>query len=286
MDEHLRIPGGRQRSIYYHPKNEFLSTGNSFVNHARSKLLYNELAPFYELATTRDTDRECRFIHDVIQRYRPESRSILDLGCGVGRHAGLLNREYEYIVTGVDISTKCLAQARNKYPNCTFFVDDIRHFCPKAQCDVAICMWSTFSYLSLPEDLRQFFRSVYDALLCDGLLIIDISNYQIADAETYSREVENGSHRLNIKIKKEVENGINEAIYQYEIINLSTHQVLLVTDQELSRVYSAEDVEASGKSFFISLDRYGDYDIRNGFDPNKSNRIIVVFRKRRANTCN
>ena len=55
----------------------------------------------------KDYKGEAGFIHDLIQKYSPGAKSILDLGCGTGRHDALL-AEKGYVITGVDMSEEML----------------------------------------------------------------------------------------------------------------------------------------------------------------------------------
>src|SRR2546427_7361268 len=132
------VHNGSCRDIYYESPTDFAEGGRSLVEHAKKKLLYNELAPLYDLAISRDTQREVNFLIDLIETFRPSSKSILDLGCGVGRHAGPLSNRHE--VTGIDISGKMIRVARKRYPECEFHEMDMRNITLERSFDVAIRM--------------------------------------------------------------------------------------------------------------------------------------------------
>jgi 2-polyprenyl-3-methyl-5-hydroxy-6-metoxy-1,4-benzoquinol methylase len=67
-------------------------------------------APYYrEEPFTRNTATGIEFL--VIELKLVDGESILDVGCGIGRHA-LPLAQRGYRVTGVDISQGTLAQAR------------------------------------------------------------------------------------------------------------------------------------------------------------------------------
>ena len=72
-----------------------------FFDHHAPQYLRNEF--------TANTRAEVDFILEVMQV--PPTGSLLDVGCGVGRHALELARR-GYRVTGVDISAGMLEQAR------------------------------------------------------------------------------------------------------------------------------------------------------------------------------
>jgi SAM-dependent methyltransferase len=63
-------------------------------------------------------------IRNVLQRYVPADRSVLEIGPGGGRWTvSLLERAREYV--GIDISATCVAHCKNRFgsnPHATFFV--------------------------------------------------------------------------------------------------------------------------------------------------------------------
>jgi 2-polyprenyl-3-methyl-5-hydroxy-6-metoxy-1,4-benzoquinol methylase len=59
----------------------------------------------------KDYKGEAGFIYDLIQKYSPEAKNILDFGCGTGRHDFPL-AEKGYAITGVDMSEEMIAVAR------------------------------------------------------------------------------------------------------------------------------------------------------------------------------
>jgi SAM-dependent methyltransferase len=76
------------------------------------KDFFDKIAPEYDSEVfTRNTEAEFDFIIDELKLAK--GSSILDIGCGTGRHSVELARR-GYRVTGIDISSGMLAQARSK----------------------------------------------------------------------------------------------------------------------------------------------------------------------------
>src|SRR6478609_5890219 len=74
--------------------------------------VFGNYSRYYDLLyRDKDFKGEAQYVHSLIERQRPGARSVLDLGCGTGRHASLL-AERGYDVTGVDRSPAMLAEAR------------------------------------------------------------------------------------------------------------------------------------------------------------------------------
>jgi predicted TPR repeat methyltransferase len=74
-------------------------------------------AQFYDmLYKDKDYESESNYIISLIKKYNPEANSILDLGCGTGRHAELFSNK-GFIVLGVDQSKYMLNEAMNRKNN-------------------------------------------------------------------------------------------------------------------------------------------------------------------------
>ncbi|MBN1466052.1 class I SAM-dependent methyltransferase [candidate division KSB1 bacterium] len=116
------------------------------------------------------------YIHEIVTRFRPESRRIVDLSCGTGTLC-LLLAHYGYQVTGMDSSHAMLRQAARKTASA-----QIRYVCadlcslPMAErSDVMISLYDSMNYLM---DIPLWNRSLLDIHSClndDGLFIFDVS---------------------------------------------------------------------------------------------------------------
>lgn len=90
---------------------------------------------------TTDTQREIAFLLETLQL--PQAASILDIGCGTGRHAVELAKR-GFAVTGVDLSSGMLDQARAKAQQrgveVRWIQSDARTFQLDCAFDAAICL--------------------------------------------------------------------------------------------------------------------------------------------------
>jgi hypothetical protein len=145
--------------------------------------------------------------------------------------------------------------------------------------DVAICMWTTFNYLSHGDEVRRFFDTVHRLLRDNGVLVVDTKNYANPGELAYSRETVSNCYKLSLMVNKSLRDGINEAIYDYEITDLETGGIVRMRDQELAWVYSLSDILDASKSLFELCEAFGDYSVGEKFDRSNSNRLITVLRK-------
>jgi len=145
--------------------------------------VFNLYARYYNLLyKEKDYAGEAEYVHKLIQKYQPGAKSILDLGCGTGRHDILL-AEKGYGVTGVDMSQEMLgiakAQAKTKNKteiersNLTFLQGDVRNIRLNKTFDVVISLFHVMSYQTTNEDLNAAFETASVHLKEGGIFIFD-----------------------------------------------------------------------------------------------------------------
>jgi SAM-dependent methyltransferase len=138
--------------------------------------VFNEYARYYDLLY-RDKDYACEaeYVHKLIQTHAPGARSILNLGCGSGRH----DRELEkrgYRITGVDLSEEMLTAARRAAEGSqqlAYHHGDIRTVRLDEKFDVVISLFHVMSYQTTDDDLLAALRTANEHLNPDGLFVFD-----------------------------------------------------------------------------------------------------------------
>ncbi|MDO4369269.1 MAG: class I SAM-dependent methyltransferase [bacterium] len=254
----------------------------SFTEHAKNKLLYNELSKYYMQAIVNDTNQETDFVKKV---YRDNISitpgTILDCCCGVGRHDYLLANS-DYKVTGIDISQNQIdtANKNNKTENVNYQVMDVRDInLPFKDYDMSICMWTTYNYLSLDKDFLKFIKSNYNHQKEGGILILDAKNIpRLEKRRVYKR---NDSYKnkmeLELIVNKFVINNIQNSQYFY-FINENGNKKFYM-DEEFVRFYNLDEIKELTKDYYEVINVYGDFDFSD-YDVKNSNRFIVVLRRK------
>jgi len=139
---------------------------------------YKKYADYYDiLHWDKDYDSECDFLEDIFKKYsQGPIRSILDLGCGTGRHI-LILRKRGYEVTGVDFSPKLIEIAKKKIGNkkrkINFILGDIRKINIKRKFDAVISMFGVMSYQITNQDITSIFKKANNYLNKGGFFIFD-----------------------------------------------------------------------------------------------------------------
>jgi SAM-dependent methyltransferase len=106
--------------------------------------------------------------------------SVVDLGCGRGRHAIPLSRR-GYRVTGVDLSDKMLrlaqARAAKEGISIEWVREDMREFVRPAAFDACLSLFTSFGYFC-DEENQKVLGNVARSLREEGALLLDLRNAQ------------------------------------------------------------------------------------------------------------
>lgn len=274
-DNIIIIPCNRQ--------SEILDLDKSFDDHARHKKLYHELSKYYLLSISNDTNKEKDFIDAIIKLHNFASNiDILDCCCGVGRHAYTL-WEMGYHVTGIDFSEEQISNARiiNKQTDNKFFVMDVRNITlPAYHYPVAICMWTTYNYLSKEMELLSFISGVARYQKANDLLILDSKNIPaLADKRYYMRTKTDLDRHITVTLmvwKKIINSKFQCSDYFYFIDDNGAKDAF--HDDEYVRFYSLPELEDIVKPWYTIDSIYGDFDL-SPYSESKSTRFIAVLKR-------
>ena len=253
----------------------------SFTEHAKNKLLYNELSKYYMEAIANDTDLESEFISSVFKKnIGKESGTLIDCCCGVGRHDYILGNK-GYKVTGIDISESQIANAKKIHsnPNTRYKVMDVRNINNlKNKFDMAICMWTTYNYLSLDKDFISFIKGVYNHQDKGSILLLDSKNIpKLKKRRVYKRNSEKKSLKMELIINKFVDNNIQNSQYMYFIKNNDNKQFYY--DEEYVRFYTLDEIKKLVDKYYIVKYNYGDFKFSE-YDEKTSERFIIVLERK------
>ena len=237
-----------------------------FINWFNSKY-------YHILYKSRNKNEASNFIQTIISTLSLKSNnSVLDLGCGNGRHSISLSNHFK-LVHGIDISSENISLAsENKKENLKFFISDMRNFDTNTKYDYIFNLFTSFGYFKKNEDNIKVLKSCHYHLNKNGLLFIDFLNSeQIKKNINGLKETKDiGGIRFNIH-KKIIDNYIvkNISIKDGEANYNFQEKVQLFKIEDFKKMF-----EISG---FEIISSYGDYQM-NPYDPN-SNRLILCAKK-------
>lgn len=143
--------------------------------------VFNQYARYYDaLYKDKDYQAESDYVAATIREYAPDSRAVLELGCGTGSHAFLLaNAGFD--CHGVDLSEEMIKAAKMKakeqnekiQSRLTFNVGDARTYETSRRFDAVVSLFHVFSYQNTNEDLACSFKTALKHLVPGGILIAD-----------------------------------------------------------------------------------------------------------------
>jgi len=129
-------------------------------------LLYND----------KDYADEVDYIIKLIKENSNEAKTLLDMGCGTGKHAELLCNK-GYIVHGIDLSEDMLKIAKNRSKNkedkLLFSHSKIQELDLNKKFDVVTSLFHVMSYQNSNNELIKAFEVAKNHLKKDGIFIFD-----------------------------------------------------------------------------------------------------------------
>jgi SAM-dependent methyltransferase len=143
--------------------------------------VFGAYSQYYDLLyRDKDYAAEVDYVARLIEREKPGSKSVLDLGCGTGRHDFLLS-ERGYQVTGVDMSADMLKvadteRARRLAAGQTapkFAQGDVRSVRLGERFDVVVSLFHVMSYQSTNQDLLAGLSTLREHVEPGGLVLFD-----------------------------------------------------------------------------------------------------------------
>jgi SAM-dependent methyltransferase len=164
-------------------------------DHAR--VAYDALAPGYDLLTSgHDHAAWAAQLEGLAQRAGLAGLRLLDVGCGTGGGlASMLERGYE--VTGVDVSPRMLAVAREKLgPHVRLHVEDMRSLPPLGAFDLVWSVCDAVNCLQSDAELVAAFAGFRRNLAPGGLVVFDVDTLATFRALYSSLLVVPGADRI------------------------------------------------------------------------------------------
>ncbi|RYD82880.1 MAG: class I SAM-dependent methyltransferase [Sphingobacteriales bacterium] len=250
-------------SLSLRKRNEILTWFENWFGTEYYKLLY----------CNRDEEEAQNFLDNLLAYlHLPENASIVDVGCGQGRHSIYL-AEKGFQVTGLDYAEENIETARAEAPeNAVFIEHDMREPFPVKNMDLALNIFTSFGYFNSESEDVKTVKNICNSLHNGGFAVIDFFN---------ANKVEKNLVKSG-KIERE---GIVFNITK-EIKDRTVYKTIEVTDgeeehhyQERVKLLTLDDFRKYfAETCFILQDVFGNYMLEK-YDENSSDRLIMVLKK-------
>lgn len=221
----------------------------------------------------RDCDEAKLFLDNLFAFLKiPSNMSILDCGCGKGRHSIYLN-EKGFDVTGIDISEKSILEAKkSEKENLIFYVHDMRNLFRINYYDVALNLFTSFGYFENDHENDKAIKSIASALKKNGWFVLDFMNA--------AKEIKGLIPQEKCKIED-----VTFEIKRYTDQNFIIKEIIVSDNgttysyREKVKSYRRKDLEI----FFLQnkleiVHLFGDYNL-SPFHEETSERLILIGKK-------
>jgi SAM-dependent methyltransferase len=217
-----------------------------------SALPFADYARYYDLLyRDKDYASEANYVARALRAAAPNTRSILELGCGTGRHGRLL-ADLGFDVFGIERSPDmaALADVGTVIGVGTFScaVGDARSVELERQFDAVIALFHVVSYQTTDEDLRAMFATASRHLLPGGVFLFDVWHGPAVLAQRPERRVKQVADAA-IEVTRaatpslDAERHTVKVTYNVECRDRRSGQVVRFSEEHLVRYLFPEKIE-------------------------------------------
>lgn len=198
--------------------------------------------------------------------------SILDVGCGEGRHADFLQKS-NFNVYGFDISPLHIANAKKRNELVHFFVHDMRKPFPIANIKLLLNLFTSFGYFDAVEDDLIALQNMYNTIDEKGTIVIDFLNEQFVRKNLIANDIKT-IDGITFQQSRKIESD-----FVYKTIFFKDYDNKYQTHIEKVRLYKKENIETMLKQVgFNDFQFFGNYNL-DTFNLDNSPRLIIIAHK-------
>lgn len=203
----------------------------------------------------------------------PKGTRCLDLACGMGRHAVILNKKGLDVV-GVDLSENSIQKAK-VFENETlhFDVQDMREPYKTEEFEIIFNLFTSFGYFDCLEDNLKTLQAIHKMLVPHGKVIIDFMNAEYAINHLKKDEtIEKSGIQFHL-----TRNFDGKSITKN--IQLEDHGKAYSFHENVQALFLSDFEEMMDKVGLEIIKVAGDYTLAP-FDKTTSERLILIAQKK------
>jgi SAM-dependent methyltransferase len=230
---------------------------------------------YHKLYGNRNEKEAESFVNALVSHMNPRQGStVLDLGCGAGRHARHLALS-GFDVTGLDLSSSSIREAKKlAMPLLRFFRHDMRTPFGTQYFDYIFNFFTSFGYFPSQKENSDVVRNISNALKPGGKLVLDYMNLQFAE-ERLIRYEEKEIDGVNYNITRWSD---QQYIFKNIKIDDESGGEPIETTEQVAK-FTREDFERMFRQHGLRLiEVFGDYNL-NTFNLATSPRLILIASK-------
>ena len=231
-------------------------------------------SPYYHILYQNRNELEAEaFLDKLLTCLKPALHStMLDLGCGKGRHAVYLN-EKGYQVTGIDLSEQsilhCL-QFENK--ELSFYVHDMRKLFRVNDFDYVLNLFTSFGFFEKETENIAAIKNACKAVKKGGTLVLDYLNSVYVESHLVENDIV-VADQITFKIHRKIKNN-----YFHKIIDFTDKGKDYQFTEKVAGLKLSDFQKYLEPCNMKITQIFGDYDL-HPFDVIKSPRLIIIATK-------
>lgn len=231
-------------------------------------IFYDQIAPFYDLIFPYNPDQ-----YHFLMQYQLQDKRLLDVGCAKGTLLFALENNSKSGV-GIDLNQTMIQEANKRMSHIQFYtlnMLDINQL--NTQFDLIYCFGNTLVHLESQRDVLFFFQQSYNLLPKNGLLLIQIINYE----RIYHHNIDHLPTIQNKDITMERKMICNNNHLQF--ITKVTYQNQTYDNEVRLYPYFKQDlIGLLEQAHFHHIELFGDFK-NNPYDSDQSMHLIVKAQK-------
>ena len=143
---------------------------------------YNKMAKVYDELINEDINYKdiADFLLKIAKRENVEFNNYLDLACGtgnVGIHVAKEFKDNYFVDLSVDMLSEAEVKLRENKVKGKIICQDMCELNLNKSFDLISCVLDSTNYILNDEDLKDYFKSVYNHLNDNGVFVFDINSY-------------------------------------------------------------------------------------------------------------
>lgn len=205
--------------------------------------VFQAYSTYYDLLyQDKDYVAEANYVMDrLTNSLGKKPKSILDLGCGTGKHAETFAK-HGIDVWGVDLSATMIEQAKQRLPNANFTQGDVRFVQIDQTFDSVISLFHVASYQTGNDDIKSYLKTAAYHLRAGGIFLFDFwygpAVYSQQPTVRVKRMQNNQAQILRTAEPVHRENDcVVEVNYEVIVEEIATKQTQHIREQHLMRYF-------------------------------------------------
>ena len=225
---------------------------------------YKEFAKYYDkFYKNKNYVKETEFLMNFIN----QDDKIIDIGCGTGIHASLLQQK-GFKIDGLDLNKEMLDIAKTRV-NSTLYLQNILDLNINKKYNVIISMFAVLNHLKDTQELEKALINLKNILTDEGKIIIDLHNPQNSGnkIDSYDNMIRTMEWNYDKKTK------IEESKIIFEIDGKK------YIDNHTFRIFTIDEIKQCCKNVGLSVKKvYENYNIDKGGTPTSKNLQFLIYK--------